>query len=138
MANLLNFFGEVSRMLIVLLVAAWLLICHELGHILTTVALGGRFQGVVFRGFALGVVLDLSRLSMRGRLGTVWAGVGAEMAATGAVGVLAGMGFLDMRLFAWALIMLAADATLNLGPWWSASDGALIRQWRHVAQGERG
>lgn len=116
-------------MLSVLIVAAILLSAHELGHIVTTVGLGGRFRGLVFRGIAVGVSLDLTGLSVRRRLGTVWAGIGAELLVAGLVSALALIRVLDMRLMAWTLIIVAVDATLNLGPWWAESDGALIRRW---------
>jgi len=114
----------------VLILAAGLLAAHELGHVLTTVGFGGRFRGLVVRGLAVGVALDVSGLSTRRRLGTAWAGIGAEMVVAGLVSGLALGGVLNMHLLAWALIILAADAALNLGPWWSESDGALIRRWR--------
>jgi hypothetical protein len=117
-------------MLWILVIAAGLITVHELGHILATVVLGGRFKGLVFRGFALGVKLDLSRLTLRDRLSTVWAGIGAETLAVLGLGVLEECGVVNLHLFAWATLVLAIDAFLNLGPWWKDSDGSLIRRWQ--------
>ncbi len=116
-------------MLTVLILVAVLLASHELGHIVTTVGLGGRFRGLVFRGLAIGVSLDLTGLSIRRRLQTVWAGTLSEILVAGALSGLSLAGIVNMRLMAWALVIVAADATLNLGPWWSKSDGALIRSF---------
>ncbi|MGC8488602.1 MAG: hypothetical protein ACP5QO_10345, partial [Clostridia bacterium] len=103
-------------MLSVLVLAAILLTAHELGHIFTTVGFGGHFRGIVFRGIAAGVSLDLSGLSLRRRMGTVWAGTGAELFVAVVITGLALAGVLDMHLLAWTLVIVAADATLNLGP----------------------
>jgi hypothetical protein len=88
--------------------------------------LGGRFQGLVFRGFALGVKLDLSRLTLRDRLSTVWAGIGPETLIVPGLGVLAECGVVNLHVGAWAPLVLAIDAFLNLGPW-KDSDGNLSR-----------
>ncbi len=126
-----------SSMLTVLILAAALLAAHELGHIVTTVGLGGHFRGLVFRGVAIGVSLDLTGLSLRRRLQTVWAGTLAELAFAAVLSGLSLAGIVNMHLMAWAIVIVAANATLNLGPWWSKSDGALIRRFwgqRHRPQ----
>ena len=81
-------------MIPVLLVAAVLIVGHELAHIVTTVVLcGGRFQGLVFKGLAVGVQLDVTPLNVRQRIGTGWAGITTEVALAGllAGGALGGL-----------------------------------------------
>ena len=124
-------------MITVLLVAAVLIVGHELAHIVTTVLCGGRFQGLVFKGLAVGVKLDVTPLSVRQRIGTAWAGVATEvtLACLLAGGALGGLWPTTIAL--WAVALAAFDMLLNLGPWWAHNDGARIRAWRQELALER-
>lgn len=108
-------------------VALLLLAFHECGHILSTLLLGGRVQGLVFRGFAVGVALDLTPLSPRHQRWTVAAGPAAEWLLAAALVAAAHWGFLTPAVAGWACLMLAGDTALNLGPWWPANDGGRLR-----------
>ena len=116
-------------MIPVLMVAGVLILGHELAHIVTTVLCGGRFQGLVFKGLAVGVQLDVTPLNVRQRIGTGWAGITTEVALAGllAGGALGGLWPLTVAL--WAVGLAAFDGVLNLGPWWTHNDGARIRAW---------
>ena len=119
-------------MMTVLLVGVMLVLSHELGHILATLGCGGRFRGLVFRGLAVGVALDVTRLSLAQRLFTAWAGVIAETSLLAVLGLGAHVGWWPWMIPFWALLLVAANALLNLGPWWSHNDGARLRTWRRM------
>ena len=65
--------------------AAGLIGLHEAGHLFATRALGGRILGLVWRGFAIGVRLDVTALSPAAVAGTLIAGPVAEALGTGAL-----------------------------------------------------
>ncbi|PSR23290.1 MAG: hypothetical protein C7B47_15960 [Sulfobacillus thermosulfidooxidans] len=105
-------------------VAAGLILLHEGGHMLATRALGGRVLGLVWRGVAVGVRLDVAALSPAAVAWTLIAGPGA--AALGA-GVLAA---------AWpparaaVLLIGGCDFLLNLLPWGVVpNDGTRLWRW---------
>ena len=124
-------------MIPVLMVAGVLILGHELAHIVTTVLCGGRFQGLVFKGFAVGVRLDVTPLSVQQRIGTGWAGMATEVVLAGLIagGALAGLWSTTMAL--WAVGLAVFDMLLNLGPWWAHNDGARIRAWHRELALER-
>lgn len=123
---------SVLLMVTLLLVGVVLVIGHELGHILTAMVCGGRFQGLVFRGFAVGVALDVTALSPAQRLATAWAGVVAETGLLALLALGAQLTWWTWTVPFWALLLLAANAFLNLGPWWAHNDGARVRAWRRM------
>ena len=124
-------------MIPVLMVAGVLILGHELAHIVTTVLCGGRFQGLVFRGFAVGVKHDVTPLSVRQRLWTGWAGMATEVVLAGLIAGGALGGLWPMPVALWAVGLAAFDGLLNLGPWWAHNDGARIRAWRRELALER-
>ena len=117
-----------------LLVAQGLIVVHELGHIVATVRSGGRFLGLVFRGFAVGVKLEVSPLSTRQRLWSQAAGPLAEVAAALALTGAALLSVVPLHLMPWIWGVVGVDGLVNLAPWWGQNDGARIRtQWRALA-----
>ena len=114
-------------MMVVLLVATVLIVGHEMAHIVTTVLCGGRLQGLVFKGVAVGVKLDVTPLGVRQRIGTGWAESATEVALAR---LLAG-GLWTLAAALWAVRLAPFDGLLNLGPWWAHNDGARIRASKH-------
>jgi len=112
--------------------AAGLVLVHEAGHIAATLRYGGRWQGVVFRGWAVGVRLDVTPLSLRQRLATAWAGPLAEAGAAALLAAVLAWHGADRVTVAAAPAVAAADGLVNLAPWWPANDGARIRAWRRA------
>lgn len=122
-------------MLAILLVALGLLVMHEIGHIVATVRSGGQFLGVVFRGFAVGVKLEVSPLSTRQRLWSQAAGPLAEVMAALLLTGAAGLALVPLHLVPWVWGVVAVDGLVNLAPWWGQNEGARIRtQWKALAQ----
>ena len=96
---------------------ASLLVCiHELGHLVTTWAWGGRITGLVFRGVAVGVRVDITAIAPAHKAWTVAAGLLAE---TGA----AGLGCLVHPSLAWP-VCWGCSLLANGIPWWSANDAS--------------
>ena len=125
-------------MIPVLMVAGVLILGHELAHIVTTVLCGGRFQGLVFKGFAVGVKLDVTRLSVRQRIVTGWAGIVTEVVLASLIAAGAFGGLWPVTVALWAVGLAGFDMLLNFGPWWAHNDGARIRAWhRELAAGDR-
>ena len=122
-------------MIAVLLVAGVLILGHELAHIVATVAYGGRFQGLAFKGLAVGVRLDVTGLSVRQRIGTGWAGMVAEVVLASLITGGALLGLWPLTLALWAVGLATFDGLLNFGPWWAHNDGARIRAWRRELAG---
>jgi hypothetical protein len=121
-------------MLAILLVALGLIVVHEVGHIVATVRSGGRFLGLVVRGFAVGVKLEVSPLSTRQRLWSQAAGPLAEVAAAFALTGAAVLALVPPHLVSWTWGVVLLDALLNLTPWWGQNDGARIRaHWQALA-----
>ncbi|MCY0878493.1 MAG: hypothetical protein OWU84_06105 [Firmicutes bacterium] len=113
--------------LMLLAIACAMVLAHELGHVVITHALGGRWLGVEFKGLMLGVRLSVAPLSLRQIAWTLAAGPLAE--ACVAVGAAA-LWPEDLR---WWLWMLSAQWLFNLFPWGLVpNDGTrLLRLWRH-------
>ncbi len=124
-------------MITVLLVAGVLILGHELAHIAATVWCGGRFQGLAFKGVAVGVRLDVTRLSTRQRIVTGWAGMATEAGLAVLIATGALLGLWPLTLALWAVGLATFDGLLNLGPWWAHNDGARIRAWQRQLAGER-
>ncbi len=119
-------------MLIVMGVAIVLVIAHEAAHVLTTLAYGGRFEGVVVKHvIAVGVRIRVDGLSARQVAWTLWAAPIAE----GVVLLLAFVGWPSLGLW-WALLG-SGQWTLNLIPWpWFPNDGRKL--WLLAHQGCQG
>lgn len=108
------------------LVPGLMIAAHESGHVFMTRWLGGRFAGVVFRGVAVGVRLNMDGLTPGQIAWTLVAGPVAEAL------IVAVAGLLFPVLLPWWLAVLAADWGLNLVPWgFFPNDGTrLWRLWR--------
>jgi hypothetical protein len=106
-------------------VAAVLIVLHEAGHMLATRALGGRILGLVWRGFAVGVWLDVAALSPAAVAWTLIAGPAAEALGAGALAAcwptarpaVLGIGALDLLLNAIPWGLVPNDGT-RLWRWW--------------------
>ena len=61
-----------------LIVVVSMVLAHETGHVLITRFLGGRWLGIEFRGYMLGVRLSVKSLSLRQIAWTLIAGPLAE------------------------------------------------------------
>lgn len=113
-----------------LIVAILLVVGHETAHVLTTLACGGRFEGIVVRHIlAVGVKIRVDGLSARQVMATLIAAPVAEMAiiAIASWGDPAGMG--------WWLFLGAGQIGASWIPWWGfPNDGqrffALLQQGR--------
>ena len=107
-------------MLIVIIgVVVAMIIAHEAAHVLTTLALGGRFDGVFVQHLiAVGVKVRVDGLSRSQVALTLLAAPLAEVAVT----VLAWRFYPSAHLL-W-LMVLCAQWALNLTPWpWFPTDG---------------
>lgn len=91
--------------------AVGLLILHEAGHVLATWAWGGRFDGLAWSGWGIGVRLTVDTLTPRQQAWTVAAGPFAEWVGVGlvALGWPAGLPL--------ALGIAGVQAFANLIPW---------------------
>lgn len=116
-------------MLILLAMAIGMVIAHEAAHVLTTLACGGRFEGVVVKHvIAVGVRIRVDGLSARQVAWTLWAAPLAE----GVVLLVALAGW--PSLWAWWALLAGAQWGLNLIPWpWFPNDGRKL--WLLAHQG---
>lgn len=101
-----------------ILIATGLIAVHEMGHLISTIALGGRITGVHFRGLAVGVGVDLSAIAVTRKAWTLAAGLGAE---TG----MALLGWLVWPSWAW-VVCWGLSVLANGVPWWPHNDA---RRW---------
>jgi len=103
-----------------------LLAAHEAGHVLTTLAWGGRWTGVVWSGWGVGVRLTLDGLTPRQQVWTVAAGPLAEWVGVAIVAWLWPAGL------SWALTVTVLQTVVNGIPWGIVpNDGTrLWRAWR--------
>ncbi len=106
---------------------------HELGHIVATPRLGGRFMGLVFRGLAVGVQLDVTGLTPRQQAATCLAGPLAAWTVPAALGLAALAGWCPAAWAAGATALVGADTLINMVPWWPHNDGARWRALRRAA-----
>lgn len=105
--------------LTLLAVAIGMVVIHEAAHVVTTMAIGGRFEGVVVKHvLAVGVKIRVDDLSARQVALTLIAGPLAEVLVVAAAWMLVpGYGLLWLGL-------MAIQWTMNLVPWpWFANDG---------------
>ncbi|MCY0900441.1 MAG: M50 family metallopeptidase [Firmicutes bacterium] len=111
--------------LMLLAMACVLVLAHELGHVLLTHAMGGRWLGIEFRGFMLGVRLSVTSLSLRQVAWTLIAGPLAEALVTFIAALI------WPEHLRWWLVLLSVQWTLNLIPWGLIpNDGTrLLRLW---------
>lgn len=116
-------------LLMVMGVAIVLVIAHEAAHVLTTLACGGRFEGVVVKHvLAVGVRIRVDGLSPRQIAWTLWAAPLAE-------GVVLLLAFAEWpSLWTWWTLLAGAQWSLNLIPWrWFSNDGRKL--WLLARQG---
>ena len=112
-----------------IIVAAALIVVHEMGHVLANRRLGGKFQGAVFRGLAVGVRLELPR-GLRALALTSIAGPATEAILALLLLFAVAVHALPATVVPWTLGVLALDWAVNLMPV-GATDGArLLRVWR--------
>ena len=106
-----------------LALALAMVIAHETGHVVVTRLLGGRWLGVEFRGWMLGVRLSIKSFSLRQVALTLVAGPLAEAMV---VAVFALIWPLELN---WWLLILGLQWMVNLIPWGLIpNDGT--RLWR--------
>lgn len=112
-----------------LLMACAMVIAHEAGHVLMACALGGRWLGVEFKGYMLGVKLSVKGLSVRQIACTLVAGPVAEALVAGTATLVWPK---DLPL--WFLVLIL-QWIINLIPWGLfPSDGTrLLQIWREGA-----
>jgi hypothetical protein len=121
-------------MLSVLVIAVALVLVHEAGHVLANRQLGGRFQGAVFLGIAVGVRLELPA-GRRAVVLTSLAGPAMEGALSLLLILVMSLHWLTPALIPWTLGVLGFDWLLNLTPL-GATDGArLLDAWRSYRSG---
>lgn len=96
---------------LMILVAAAMIVAHELGHVAATRMMGGRWLGVARQGFLVGVKLSVAPLSPRQVAATLAAGPTAELLVTMAASVL-----YPRESTLWLLI-LALQWIGNVIPW---------------------
>lgn len=100
-------------------VAIAMIILHEAAHVLTTLAFGGRFEGVTVRHvIAVGVKIRVDALSTRQIAATLIAAPVAEALVISAA--------ILVRPEAWSLwlLLLGVQWAMNLVPWpWFPNDG---------------
>lgn len=100
-------------------VAVTMVVVHELAHVVTTVALGGRFEGVVVKHVvAVGVKIRVDALSARQ---VAWTLIAAPLAE---VLVVVGAWAIQPRAWGLWLMLLGVQWVMNLTPWpWFPNDG---------------
>lgn len=112
---------------LILAVVVALIVAHESAHVVTTLAFGGRFDGVVWRHvLAVGVKIRVDALSSRQIAGTLLAAPLAE-ALVVSVAIL-------LRPQAWGLwlLLLVLQWAMNLVPWpWFPTDGRKLLTLLH-------
>lgn len=110
-------------------VAVALVVAHELAHVVTTLALGGRFEGVVVKHvLAVGVKIRVDGLSARQIMLTLLAAPVAELGVTITASVLA-----PSARSLWLLLIMVQWGA-NWVPWWGfPNDG--WRLWQLVRDG---
>lgn len=108
-----------TEILTLLAVAIGLVVVHETAHVVTTVAFGGRFEGVVVKHvLAVGVKIRVDGLSRRQ---IAWTLIAAPLAEVLVVTVACAI-----RPQAWTLwlLLLGLQWAMNWTPWpWFSSDG---------------
>ena len=107
----MSIMGGSPLRILLLMVAVSMVVAHESGHILITRLLGGRFRGVVFRGWAIGVQLTVDGLSPQSVAWTLLAGPLAEALVFGAAVAT------DLRNAQWWALLLFTQWIVNLVPW---------------------
>ncbi len=114
-----------------LALACAMVLAHETGHVVVTRLLGGRWLGVEFRGWMLGVRLSVKSLSLRQVAWTLVAGPLAEAM------VVAAFALIWPAELNWWLLILGLQWMMNLIPWGLIpNDGTrLWRILRHHALG---
>jgi len=108
-------------------IALGLLIAHEGGHLGMTWALGGRITGVHFRGWAVGIGVDLTTIFPQQKAWTIAAGLLAET-------LVAIVGWGIHPSWAW-MVCWATSVLVNGIPWWSQNDGSrwlALRKAPHI------
>lgn len=110
-------------LLLLVMVCGSMIVAHEAGHVIVTQCLGGKWLGIEFRGYAVGVRLSVHALSSQQLAWTCMAGPLAEaVIALGAVVVWP-------EQYRWWLLLLTLEWLINLVPWGRfPNDGT--RAWR--------
>ena len=111
-------------------VAVVMVVAHEMAHVVSTLAFGGRFEGVIVKHvLAVGVKIRVDGLSARQIAWTLIAAPVAELLVVAAATII--------RPQAWALwlLLLGLQWLMNWTPWpWFPTDGRkllrLVRQGR--------
>ncbi|NMP24505.1 hypothetical protein [Sulfobacillus harzensis] len=100
-------------------VAAAMVVAHELAHVVTTLAFGGRFEGVVVKPvLAVGVKIRVDALSARQ---VAWTLIAAPLAE---VLVVAAAWAIQPSAWRLWLMLLGVQWAMNWTPWpWFSTDG---------------
>jgi hypothetical protein len=111
---------------VLLLVACTMIIAHELGHVVVTWMVGGRWLGVERQGWMIGVRLSVATLSQRQIGLTLAAGPAAEIVVVAAASTVA------PQYFHWWVVLLLLQWIGNVIPWGIIpNDGTRLWQlWR--------
>lgn len=105
-----------------------LLVAHELGHLLAMLTSGGRFTGMVFDGWRVGIRYDITAVPVALRAGTALTGSLAELVTVVVALVLHAGPWLP-----WC-VLGGVNAIINLVPWHASNDGAVFRALRQQAR----
>jgi Zn-dependent protease len=116
-------------MLTGVIIAAALIVVHELGHIAANRQLGGRFRGAVFRGVAVGVRLELPR-GLRAIAVTSLAGPATEGLLALLLLATAAAHGLPMSVVPWTIGIVCLDWAVNLLPVGHTDGARILRAWR--------
>ncbi|PSR23942.1 MAG: hypothetical protein C7B45_01265 [Sulfobacillus acidophilus] len=113
--------------LVLLWVACMMIAAHELGHVVVTRILGGRWLGVEHQGWMVGVRLSVRSLSNRQIAVTLLAGPSAEIFVVAMASIIA------PQYFHWWVLLLLVQWIGNVIPWGIIpNDGTRLWQlWRH-------
>ncbi len=113
---------------LVIAVAATMVMAHELAHVVTTVAFGGSFEGIVVKYvLAVGVKIRVDALSARQVAWTLIAGPLAELL------VVAAAWAIQPRAWGLWLMLLGVQWVMNLTPWpWFPTDGRRLWTLLHA------
>ncbi|WP_020375033.1 hypothetical protein [Sulfobacillus thermosulfidooxidans] len=106
-------------------VAVLMVVVHEMAHVLTALAVGGRWDGLAWRWWAVGVRLRVDGLRPRQVAATLWAAPLAEAV------LLASAVVLWPHAWRWWGALAAGQWLVNLMPWpgWPNDGAQLWRLW---------
>jgi hypothetical protein len=115
-------------MIVWLLIASVLIVVHETGHLVVTRWYGGSIHGIVFRGIAVGIRVDLTPLSFPQKAHSIAAGLLAET-------LVAMLGVWVHPTVAWPVCWGLSMAG-NALPWWSQNDGSRWLAFRQASSSD--